>query len=104
VRGGLPILEDGRVLEVANVIWCTGFDTGLSWIDLPIHGDLEPKHERGIVPDEPGLYFVGLNFLSSVASATVNGVSTDARNIAQAISERSYMLSTANTATTLATS
>src|SRR6185369_501103 len=38
VREGRPQLEDGRVLDVANVLWCTGFDPGFDWIDLPIHG------------------------------------------------------------------
>jgi putative flavoprotein involved in K+ transport len=38
VRDGRPLLEGGRVLEVANVIWCTGFDPGFTWIDLPTSG------------------------------------------------------------------
>src|SRR4029077_6020203 len=38
VTNGRPVLEDGRVLDVANVIWCTGFTNGFSWIDLPIFG------------------------------------------------------------------
>lgn len=50
VRDGLPLLDDGRVLDVRNVIWCTGFRTGFSWIALPILGDRqEPTHERGVV-------------------------------------------------------
>ena len=49
VRDGLPLLEDGRVLDVANVIWCTGFRQDFSWIDLPVFGeDGEPVHERGV--------------------------------------------------------
>ena len=36
VRDGLPLLEDGRSLDVANVVWCTGFNAGFDWIDLPI--------------------------------------------------------------------
>src|SRR5262249_39996672 len=56
VSNGRPLLEDGRVLDVANVIWCTGFHPGFSWIDLPVFGpDGEPQHERGIVTREPGL-------------------------------------------------
>ena len=35
VRDGLPLLDDGRTLDVANVVWCTGFHAGFSWIDLP---------------------------------------------------------------------
>ena len=50
VHDGLPLLEDGRVCEVDNVIWCTGFRADFSWIDLPIFGhDREPRHERGVV-------------------------------------------------------
>ena len=35
-RNGLPLVEGDRVLEVANVIWCTGFHPGFSWLDLPV--------------------------------------------------------------------
>ena len=43
-RGGLPLLEDGRALEVANVVWCTGFRPDFGWIDLPVVGpDGEPR-------------------------------------------------------------
>jgi len=83
INDGLPVLEDGRVLNPANVIWCTGFRPDLAWIDLPIIADeFEPLHERGVVKGSPGLYFVGLEFLYSAASGTVPGVSRDARYIA----------------------
>ena len=53
VRNGLPILEDDRVLDVRNVIWCTGYHAGFSWIDLPVFGpDGDPRHEAGIVASE----------------------------------------------------
>src|SRR6266511_6287684 len=32
VRGGVPLLDDGRVLEVANVVWCTGFVPDFGWV------------------------------------------------------------------------
>ena len=88
VRDGLPLLEDGRVLEVANVIWCTGFHYGFSWIDLPVMGEHEPLHERGIVPSQPGLYFVGLEFLYAFSSTMIHGVGRDAERIAKAIAAR----------------
>jgi putative flavoprotein involved in K+ transport len=89
VRGGLPVLEDDRVLDVANVIWCTGFHPGYSWIDLPVFGEEgDPMHKRGVVPVEPGLYFVGLQFLTSMTSATLTGVGRDAAYIAEAIASR----------------
>jgi putative flavoprotein involved in K+ transport len=70
----MPLLQDGRVLEVTNVIWCTGFDPGFSWINLPVFDGDEPKHDRGIVPGEPGLYFVGLHFLYAMSSTMIHGV------------------------------
>jgi putative flavoprotein involved in K+ transport len=89
VRDGLPVLADGRVLNVANVIWCTGFNPGFSWIELPILGEKEPLHERGVVPSELGLYFVGLHFLSAISSAQIHGVGRDAAYIAEQIAARS---------------
>jgi putative flavoprotein involved in K+ transport len=57
VRDGFPALEDGRVMEVSNVIWCTGFRPDFGWIDLPVFGESEePMHEQGVVESEPGLY------------------------------------------------
>jgi len=49
VHDGLAQLEDGRVLDVANVIWCSGFDPGLDWIDLPGVAHDDPVTEREIV-------------------------------------------------------
>src|SRR5215203_2058439 len=85
-RGGQPVLDDGRDLEVANVIWCTGFVPDFPWIDLPIFAeDGDPVHDRGIVRSEPGLYFVGLFFLYAAASSLVGGVGRDAEYIARHI-------------------
>lgn len=89
VQNGLPVLADGRVLDVANIVWCTGFHNGLSWIDLPVFDERgEPLHERGIVPSQPGLYFVGLHFLYSLSSTMIHGVSRDAERVAQHIAKR----------------
>jgi putative flavoprotein involved in K+ transport len=87
-KDGLPLLQDGRVVEVTNVIWCTGFRTGFSWIDLPIHGALEPVHERGVVSSQPGLYFLGLHFQYGLSSSMVHGVGRDAAFIASQIAAR----------------
>jgi len=86
VRDGRPLLADARALDVANIVWCTGFHPGFSWIDLPVFGeDGEPLHERGVVVGEPGLYFVGLHFLYSMTSATITGVGRDARRVVDTI-------------------
>jgi putative flavoprotein involved in K+ transport len=89
VRDGLPLLEDGRVLGVTNVIWCTGYEPGFSWIDLPVFdGKGKPVHTRGITVAEPGLSFVGLHFLYAMASSMIHGVGRDAEYVVERIAER----------------
>ena len=85
-RGGLPLLEDGRVMQVSNVIWCTGLRPDFGWIDLPVFGeDGLPLHDRGVVEGEPGLYFVGLYFQFAFTSSLIGGVDRDAAYIAERI-------------------
>ena len=88
VKDGLPVLEDGRVLEVANVVWSTGFHHDFSWIDVPGLGDGEPPHRRGVVDGQPGLYLVGLHFLYAMSSAMIQGAGRDAEFIARHIAAR----------------
>ncbi|HSP93509.1 MAG TPA: NAD(P)-binding domain-containing protein [Thermoanaerobaculia bacterium] len=89
VRDGKPLLDDGRGLDASNVIWCTGFHPGFSWIDLPIFDEKgEPAHERGIVASAPGLYFVGLHFLYAMSSTMIHGVARDAERVVEAILSR----------------
>ena len=86
VRAGRPLLEDGGELDVANVVWATGFHAGLSWIDLPIFGpDGEPNHVRGVVGSEPGLYFTGLKFLYAFSSTMIHGAARDAEYVARRV-------------------
>jgi putative flavoprotein involved in K+ transport len=89
VKDGLPLLVDGTRLEAANVIWCTGFHPGFSWIDLPIFDQKgEPEHTGGVVESQPGLYFVGLHFLYSMSSTMIHGVGRDAARIVRAVASR----------------
>ena len=89
VKDGRPVLEDGRVLDVANVIWCTGYRPDYSWIDLPVfEGKSLPTHTRGVVEQQPGLYFMGLNFQYSASSSQINGLGRDSSYIAKAIADR----------------
>jgi putative flavoprotein involved in K+ transport len=87
VEAGLPVLEDGRVLDVSNVIWATGFDNALDFIELPIFDERgEPRHEAGVVQEAPGLYFVGQHFLYAFSSVMIHGVGRDALRIAELVS------------------
>jgi putative flavoprotein involved in K+ transport len=89
VRDGRPLLEDGRTLRVANVIWCTGFHPGFEWIDLPVFdGGGDISHRSGVVEDQPGLYFVGLPFLHAMSSSMIHGVGRDAARIVAMIESR----------------
>jgi putative flavoprotein involved in K+ transport len=82
VRDGSPVFEDGRVLEVTNVVWCTGFVADFDWIDFPIFDAYGyPSHNRGVVESVPGLYFVGLPFQYSLSSTLVGGVGRDAAHV-----------------------
>jgi putative flavoprotein involved in K+ transport len=84
VRDGRPVLVDGRVLDVANVIWCTGFRPDFRWIDLPIldtHG--APAYDRGVAAARPGLYFIGQVFQYSLTSSLLGGVGRDAGRLAR---------------------
>jgi len=58
-------------------------------IDLSVLDERgEPIHERGVVPSQPGLYFVGLFFLHALSSSLIGGVGRDARYIADCIAAR----------------
>ena len=89
IQNGLPLVADGRTFDVANVIWCTGFHPGFSWIDLPVLDEKGyPRHDSGVVAGEPGLYFVGLPFLHAFSSSMIHGVARDAERIVGVISDR----------------
>jgi putative flavoprotein involved in K+ transport len=88
-RDGYPLIEDGRVLPAANVIWCTGYTPDFSWIDLELpsrHGF--PIQNRGVVEGVPGLYFMGLLFQYSISSVLVGGVGRDAEHVVDHIAAR----------------
>jgi putative flavoprotein involved in K+ transport len=89
VHDGLPQLEDGQVLDVTNVIWCTGYRHDFPWIDLPCFDDHgAPLHSRGVSSVAPGLFFVGLEFQFALASASLWGVARDAAYVARQLVKR----------------
>lgn len=85
---GRPQVEGGRSLPVEAVVWATGFRPDFNWINLPVFDKLGyPRHQRGIVPEAPGLYFVGLPFQAALSSALLGGVGADAAYIAGQITK-----------------
>ncbi|MFN8669610.1 MAG: NAD(P)-binding domain-containing protein [Gemmatimonadaceae bacterium] len=87
VSNGRPVL-DGEALDVHTVIWSTGFVPDYRWIRIPLSfQDGAPRMHRGVVAESPGLYFVGLRFLHSLASAFLGGVGDDAAYLARRICE-----------------
>jgi putative flavoprotein involved in K+ transport len=87
VQDGLPMLADGRVLDVQNVVWCTGFRPDYSWLRFPFElgDDGYPVQYRGVSSSSPGLYFVGLPFLHSFSSMLIGGAGRDAERVAERI-------------------
>jgi len=106
VEGGLPVLDDDRVLDVRNVVWCTGFRPDYSWIRFPFElgEDGFPVQYRGVIASSPGLYVVGIPFLHSFASMLIAGSAGDAAHLARHIvNERTPRLDTKPEALALAT-
>jgi putative flavoprotein involved in K+ transport len=82
VQSGKPQTEDGRTLPTDGVIWATGFRPDYGWVKLPIFDEAgRPRHARGVVPEAPGLYFLGLHFQTGLTSSLLGGVGEDAHNI-----------------------
>lgn len=93
VEDGRPLLADGRVVDVANVVWCTGFQQAFDWIDLPVFDDHGwPEELRGVVDRAPGLFFCGLAFQSAASSMLIRGAARDAAYVAKRILSRGQAL------------
>jgi putative flavoprotein involved in K+ transport len=88
-QDGRPLLAGGRVLDVANVVWATGFQQVFDWIKVPVAGpDGWPREYRGVATDAPGLFFCGLCFQYSFSSMVLPGVGRDAAYVARRIAAR----------------
>jgi putative flavoprotein involved in K+ transport len=73
---------------ISAVIWSTGYGCDFSWIDLPVlNAEGEPVHRDGVT-EVPGLYFIGLQWLSRMNSSFLSGVGQDAERLARHIAER----------------
>jgi putative flavoprotein involved in K+ transport len=79
---------DVRGEDIHAVIWATGYGVDFGWIDVPVlDARGEPVHRHGIT-DIPGLYFLGLQWLSRMKSSFLSGVGDDAAVLADHIAGR----------------
>ena len=84
-----PIRQlDLKRAGIGAVIWATGYDVDFGWINLPVlDGKGQPMHSGGIAI-MPGIYFLGLPWLSTVTSSFLSGVASDAARLADHIAGR----------------
>jgi putative flavoprotein involved in K+ transport len=84
--GGSTVrFADGTEVQVAGVVWATGFRADHSWIDVPVFDSAgRLVHERGVT-EAPGLYFLGLSWQHTRGSALLGWVGDDAEHIANRV-------------------
>ena len=86
----LCVVEPVRRLDIGTeaigaVVWATGYGLDFGWIDVPVlDAGGEPVHAGGITA-VPGLYFLGLQWLSRMNSSFLSGVGDDAAVLADHI-------------------
>jgi putative flavoprotein involved in K+ transport len=88
-----PLFELDLAKEgVTSIIWATGYAVDFTWLQVDAFDDKgKPKHQRGVAK-EPGIYFLGLPWLSRRGSAFIWGVWHDAKHIADHIvTQRKYL-------------
>jgi len=88
-----PTLElDLAAAGINTIVWATGYAFDFGWLDVDVLDERgRPSHRRG-VSAEPGLYFLGLPWLSRRGSSFIWGVWHDARFIADHIAtQRRYL-------------
>ncbi|MDX1368182.1 NAD(P)/FAD-dependent oxidoreductase [Pseudomonas sp.] len=88
-----PLLElDLAKAGVTSIIWATGYAVDFSWLQVDaFDAKGKPRHQRG-VSSEPGVYFLGLPWLSRRGSSFIWGVWHDAKHVAGHIAtQRTYL-------------
>jgi putative flavoprotein involved in K+ transport len=74
--------------DVTSIIWCTGFTGDFSWVNLPVLNEAgQPEHDGGRT-SEPGLWFVGLTWLTRRKSGILFGFPDHADTIADHVTAR----------------
>ena len=87
-----PVLElDLAEAGITSIVWATGYGVDYRWLEADVFNDQgQPQHQRGVTR-EPGVYFLGLPWLSRRGSSFIWGVWHDAKYLADQISiQRQY--------------
>ena len=83
-----PPLLDYQQANITTVIWCIGYSSNFSWIEVPVFDGLGyPRHQRGVTSVR-GLYFLGLPWLYTWGSGRFSGIAKDAQYLCDRIAER----------------
>ena len=79
---------DLRAAGISTVVWATGYDYDFGWIFVPVLNTRgEPVHSQGKT-DVPGMYFLGLRWLTNFKSSLLSGIGEDAARLADHIAAR----------------
>ncbi len=80
-----PRRLDLRAANVGTIIWCTGYTGDFTWLptDL-VDADGQPRH-HDTAAAKPGVWYIGLRWLTHRASGNFLGFPTDARTVAHAV-------------------
>ena len=72
------LIVDLNAAEIRTIVWATGYAFDFGWLDVDtFDAEGRPRHQGGVSP-VPGLYFLGLPWLTNRSSAFIWGVWRDA--------------------------
>jgi len=73
---------DLAAADISGIIWATGYGQDFGWLQVDaLDADGRPRHQNGIAA-EPGIYFLGLPWLTMRGSSFIWGVWEDAAMLA----------------------
>ena len=79
---------DLAAAQVGAVVWATGYRHDFSWVEAAVLDPSGYPQAPGGVSACPGLYFVGLNWMTWRKSGILYGVGDDARSVAEHLGRR----------------